>query len=190
MATARTKRSLVALNKKNCEKHPRSNVAQNLSVPRSQEDYIIQISEEIEGRVTKKLSQQFSMTENCILGALSRLNDFLMNPLTQGYSRTAPETSRNAFGTNQGTNEDDSQSDPNPEAGIFHNQTTRNSGPEGGHDTDDLLFLETRVLQENNWVKLKKSLKERLIQRNLKIGSNTTKKLTLLILFGMICPQH
>ena len=29
----------------------------------------------------------------------------------------------------QGTNEDDSQSDPHPEAGIFRGQTTQNSGP-------------------------------------------------------------
>ena len=36
--------------------------------------------------------------------------------------------SRNAISTNQGTNEDDSQSDPHPEAGIFGNQTMRNFG--------------------------------------------------------------
>ena len=38
-----------------------------------------------------------------------------MNPLIQGKSGTLP------FSTNQGTNEDDSQSDPHPEAGIFGN---------------------------------------------------------------------
>ena len=93
-----------------------------------------QVSEEIEGRVTKKLSKEFSRTENRILGALARLDEFLMNPLLQGHSGTAPETSRNALSTSQGTNEDDSQSDPHPEAGIFHNQMTQNSGPEDGHD--------------------------------------------------------
>ena len=72
------------------------------------------LSEDIECRVTKKLSQDFSRTENRILGALSRLDDFLMNPLVQGHCGTTPETSRKAFGTNQGTNEDDSQSDPHP----------------------------------------------------------------------------
>ena len=51
-----------------------------------------------------------------------------MNPLIQGKSGTTPVMSRNAFSTNQGTNEDDSQSDPHPEAGIFGNQTMRNSG--------------------------------------------------------------
>ena len=35
---------------------------------------------------------------------------------------------------NQGTNEDDSQSDPHPEAGIFCGQTTQNSGPKDCRD--------------------------------------------------------
>ena len=134
MAT-RNKRKLAALNKENCEEHPRSNLAQNSNVPKSQEDYITQVSEEIQGRVTKRLSQELSRTENCILGALARLDDFLMNPLIQGHFGTAPETSRNIFSINQGANEDDSQSNPHPEAGIFNNQMTQNSGPEDGHDT-------------------------------------------------------
>ena len=35
---------------------------------------------------------------------------------------------------NQGTNKDESQSDPHPEAGIFRSQITQNSGPEVGYD--------------------------------------------------------
>ena len=54
MAT-RNKMKLAALNKENCEEHPRSNLAQNLNVPRSEQDYITQVFKEIEGRVTKKL---------------------------------------------------------------------------------------------------------------------------------------
>ena len=84
--TTRNKRKLAALNKENYEEHPRSNLAQNSNAPRSQEDYITQISEEIEGKVTKKLSKEFSRTENRILGALARLDGFLMNPLLQGHS--------------------------------------------------------------------------------------------------------
>ena len=84
MATLRNKRKLATLNKENCEEHPRNNLAQNSKVPRSQEDYITQVSEEIEGRVTKKLSQEFQRTKNRIVVALSRLDDFLMNPLIQG----------------------------------------------------------------------------------------------------------
>ena len=116
------------MNKENCEEHPRSNLAQNSNAPRSQEDYITQVSEEIEGRVTKKLSQEFSRTENRILGALAKLDNFLMNPLLQGHSGITPETSRNVFSVNRGTNEDDSQSNPHPEAGLL------TSGQEDHHD--------------------------------------------------------
>ena len=135
MAT-RNERKLAALIEENGEEHPRCNLARNSNVARSQEDYITRVFEQIEGRVTKKLSQEFSRTENRIPGALSRLDDFFMNPLIQGHSGTAPETSRNVFSINQGTNEDDSQSNPHPEAGLFDNQMTRNSGPEEGHDTN------------------------------------------------------
>ena len=101
MAT-RNNKKLAALNNENCEEHPRSILAQNSNVPRSQEDYITPVSEEIVGRVTKKLSQDFSRRENGILGAFARLDDFLTNPLIQGLSGTGPETSRNIFTINQG----------------------------------------------------------------------------------------
>ena len=52
MAT-RNKRKLTAFNKENCEEHARSILAQNLIVPKSKEDYITQVSEEIEGKITK-----------------------------------------------------------------------------------------------------------------------------------------
>ena len=133
MAT-RNKKKLAAWNKENCEEHPRRILAQNSNVPRSQEDYITQVYEEIEGRVTKKLSQEFSRTENRTLGASARLDDLLTNPLIQGHSGTAPETSRNNFSINQRANEDDSQSNSRPEAGIFDDQMTQNGGPKQGHD--------------------------------------------------------
>ena len=109
-------------------------MAQNWNVPGSQEDYITQVFEEIEGRVTKKLSQEFSRTQNRILSELSRLDDFFWNPLIQGHSGTAAETFRNAYGTNQRTNEDDSQSHPHPGASLLQSQTTRNSGLQESHD--------------------------------------------------------
>ena len=132
--TTRNKRKLAALNKENCEEHPRSNLSQNSSAPRSQEDYITHFSEENERRVTKSLSKEFSRTEKRILGALARLDDFLLNPLLPGHSGTTPEPSRHALNTSQGTNEGDSQNDPRPEAGLFHGQMTQNSGPEDRHD--------------------------------------------------------
>ena len=60
MATIRNKKKLALLDKENCDEHPRSNMTQNSNVPRSQEDYITQVSEEIEGRDAKKLSQEFT----------------------------------------------------------------------------------------------------------------------------------
>ena len=58
-----------------------------------------------------------------------------MKPLIQGKSGTTPVMSWNVFSTNQGTNEDDSQSDLHPKAGIFGNQTMRNSGQKDRCDT-------------------------------------------------------
>ena len=90
-------------------------------------------SEENEGRVTKRFSKEFSRTENRIRGAFARLDDFLMNPLIQGHSGTTPDVSRNGLIINQGTNEDDPQSDLYAEARIFGSQTEGNSGTEDEH---------------------------------------------------------
>ena len=78
------------------------------SVLRFNHEYITQFSEEIEGRVTEKLSQEFSRTESFILGAPSKLNKFLLNPQIRTHSKTVPGSFRNRNVENQGTNEDDS----------------------------------------------------------------------------------
>ena len=86
--------------------------------------------------------------ESRILGALSGLDDFFLNPLFQGHSETAPETPRNTLRTNQGTNEDHSQSDPYPEAGVSQSQTT-NSGPGDTFDNIHCNFLRKVDLRKN-----------------------------------------
>ena len=134
MATLRNKRKLAAVTSETQEEHPRNGQSRNTSVPKVNEEYILQVSEEIEGRVTKKLSQEFSRTESRILGALSDLDEFLLNPQIRTHSGTVPGTFRNTNLENQRTNEDDSQIEPHPESGIFRSQTTHNSGPEDGHD--------------------------------------------------------
>ena len=73
MAPLRNKRKLAAVSRETPE-GSRSSRAQNVLDPESAQDYISQVSEEIEGRVTKKLSEEFSKTESCILGALSKLD--------------------------------------------------------------------------------------------------------------------
>ena len=140
----RIKQKFTALNKEKCEEHTKSNLAKNSITPRSQNDYITQVSEENEDRVAKKLSREFSRSENHILGAFSRLDEILLKPLIQGHSETAPETSRNALGINQGMNENDSQSDPHSEASISQSQTTRKSGPD---DTYENLFVYKKTNQ-------------------------------------------
>ena len=104
------------------------------SGPEERHDNMTQVSEEIESRVTKKLSQEFSRTESHILGALSKLDEFLLNQQIRTHSGTVSGTFRNTNVENQGTNEDDSQSDPHHEAGIFRSQITQNSGPEVPRD--------------------------------------------------------
>ena len=130
MATLRNKRKLAAVTRETQEEHPRNGQSRNTSVPRINEGYITQVSEEIESRVTKKLSQEFNRAESRILGALSKLDEFLLNPQITTHSETVPGTFRNTNVENQGTNEDESQSDLHPEAGIFCGQATQNSDRE------------------------------------------------------------
>ena len=141
MATLRNKRKLAAVTRETQEEHPRNGQSRNTSVPRINEEYITQVSEDIEGRITKKLSQEFSRTESRILGALSKLDEFLLNSQVRTHSGTVLRTFRNTNVDNQGTNENDSQSDPHPEAAIFRSHTTENSGPEVGHDRCQVLAL-------------------------------------------------
>ena len=129
------KRKLAALNIENCLEHSRSNLAQNSNVLRWQEDYITQVSDKIEGKLTKKLSQELSRTGSGILGSLSRLDEFLQNPLIQSHCGTTPETSRITLGTNQRTNEDDSQCDPHPEVIISQSQNAQSTDPDDESDT-------------------------------------------------------
>ena len=79
MATLRNKRKLAAVSRE-AEENARNSLSQKTFVPGMTEQYITQVSEKIEGRPTKKLSQEFSRTESRILGALSQLDDFLLNP--------------------------------------------------------------------------------------------------------------
>ena len=132
MATLRNKRTLAAVTRETQEEHPRNGQSRNASVPRINEDYITQLSEEIEGRITEKLSKEYSRTESRFLGALSKLDEFLLNQQITTHSVTVPGRFRNTNVDNQGTNEDDSMSDPHREAGLFRNQTTQNSGQEVG----------------------------------------------------------
>ena len=91
-----------------------NNQARHTNILRNQKDYSAQGSEEIEGRVTKRLSQEFSGTENFILGALSQRVEFLLNWKALGHSGPISETPQNSDRENQETNQDRCQDDPHP----------------------------------------------------------------------------
>ena len=114
MATLRNKRKLAAVSSETPES-TRNGRAPNVLDPELTQDCISQVSEEIEGRVTKKFSKEFSRTESRILGALSKLDEFLLNPQVRTCSVVAPGTSRSSNLGNQGTHEDRPSDDPGPE---------------------------------------------------------------------------
>ena len=70
MTTLRNKQKFAVVTAETQEEHPKNGQSRYTSIPRINEEHITQVSEETEGRVTKKLSQDFSRTESRILGAL------------------------------------------------------------------------------------------------------------------------
>ena len=119
MATLRNKRKLAAVSRETQE-HPRNSQSQNTSVLGITSEYITQVSEEIEGRVTEKLSQEFSRTESRISGALSKLDEFLLNPEVRTLSGTVLEISWNDDLENRESTGDRSQNNPQPEVEFQH----------------------------------------------------------------------
>ena len=62
------------------------------------QEYTSQVSEEIEGKVIKKLSNEFSRTESRFLGALFKLDEFLLNPQVRTCSVAVPGTTTQKTG--------------------------------------------------------------------------------------------
>ena len=89
------------------------------------QEYISEVSEEIEGRVNKKLSKEFSQTESCILGPLSKLDEFLLNPQVRTCSVALPGTSRNNDSEKREPTGNRSLNDPCPEA-VFSSHHSGN----------------------------------------------------------------
>ena len=94
MATLRNKRKLAAVSRETPEGSGSSR-GQKVLDPELTQDYTSQVSEDIEGRVTKELSKEFSKTESRIFDALSKLDEFLLNPQVWTCSVAVPGTSRN-----------------------------------------------------------------------------------------------
>ena len=114
MSTLRNKRKLAAVSRETQE-CPRNSQSQNTSAPGITKENIAQISAEIESRVTEKLSPKFSRTESRILGALSKMDEFLLNPQERTFSGTVPGTFQNTDVEKQEPSEDRSLNAPHPE---------------------------------------------------------------------------
>ena len=80
-----------------------------MAVPGINGEYITQVSEEIEGRGTMKLSQEFSRTKNRILNTLPILDKVLLNSQIRAQLGDVPGASENSTKENQDQNEDSSQ---------------------------------------------------------------------------------
>ena len=143
MATLRNKRKLAAVLRETPE-NTRSSQSQNTLDPEMAQEYISQVSEEIEGRVTKKLSKDFSRTESRFFGALSKLNEFLLSPQFRICSLAVSGTSRNSDSGNRKPTGDRSLNDPCPKMGYSsHHSGNLNSSEveEYPHNTHFLQFF-------------------------------------------------
>ena len=135
MARLRNKRKLAAVSRETPESN-RGSRRRNVLDPELTQDYISQVSEEIEGRVTKKLSRKFNKTESRILGALSKLDEFLLNPQVRTCSVAARGTSGNVNSGNREIHGDQSTNDPYPEGGYSPHHSGQPNSPEVGMVTE------------------------------------------------------
>ena len=124
MATLRNKSKLAAVSRETPE-GSRSSRAQNVLDPELTQDYISQVSEEVEGKVT-----EFSKTESHILGALSKLDELLLNPKVRTCSVAVPGTSKNYTSENRETTGDHPSDDPYPEVGYFSHHSGQLENPQ------------------------------------------------------------
>ena len=118
MATLRNKSKLAAVSRETPE-GSRGSRGRNVLDAELTQDYISQVSEETEGRVTKKLSKKFNKTESRILGALSKLDEILLNPQVRTCSVAAHGTSRSSNSENRETHGNAPQTIPIPKWGVF-----------------------------------------------------------------------
>ena len=127
MVTLRKKRKIAAVSRETPE-NTRNIQSRNTLDPEMAQEYSLQVSEEIDGRVSKKISKEFSWTESRILGALSKLDEYLLNPQVRTCSVALPGTSKNSDSGNREPNGDRSTNEPCPEVVISSHQSGNLNG--------------------------------------------------------------
>ena len=145
MATLRNKRKLAAVSRETPE-GSRGSRGRNVLDPELTQHYISEVSEEIEGRVTKKLSKEFNKMGSRILGALSKLDEFLLNPQIRTCSVATHGTSRNSNSKNRETHGVRSSNDPYPEVGYFPHPCGQLNSPEA----ETISHMVTETYPHNN----------------------------------------
>ena len=146
MATLRNKRKLAAVSGETPDSS-RGSRGRNVLHPELTQEYISHVSEEIEGRVTKKLSKEFNTTESRILGALSTLDEFLLNPQVRTCS-VFQGASRNANSENREIHGDRSSNDPYPEGVYFLHHSGQFNSSEADMVTETYLHMLTGATEE------------------------------------------
>ena len=133
MATLRNKK-LVAVSRETRE-ITRNTQSENTFDPGIAQEYFSQFSEEVEGRVIKKLSKEINRTESRILGALSKLDEFLMDPQVRTCSVAVSGTSRSNDSEDWEPTGDRSLGDPCPEVlfSTYHFNNPNDSEQEKTH---------------------------------------------------------
>ena len=92
MRNTRTKRRLAEI-QDNFEEDRSQASSRDKSSVDPNENYITLVSQEIEGRIAKKLSQEFSKRDSRLLGALAKLDHFLTNPSVDSSTPKIKHTS-------------------------------------------------------------------------------------------------
>ena len=88
-------KTMAAVATESQKEHPRNSQSCNTALCDYNEDYITQVSKEIERRLAKDLSEVFNKTGSQLLGALAKLDKFFSDftsPVTfWNRSKTIPE---------------------------------------------------------------------------------------------------
>ena len=146
MALLGKKRKLPAVSRATPEK--KNNQSQKTRNQGMAKEYITQVSEGNEVRVIKKLSQEFSRTESRILGASSKLDQFLLNPQVRNCSLAVSGTSRKDNPENWEPTEDRSLDDPCPGVVLSVCHTSNQNDSRKRHVTETLL-IETLFMERS-----------------------------------------
>ena len=172
MATLRNERKQAAVLRETPE-NTRNAQSRNIIDPEIAQEYISQVSEEIEGRVTQKLSKEFSRTESRILGALSKLDDFFLNPQFPTCSVAVPGTSRNRNSENREPTGDRCLTDPCPEVGF----SSHHFGNLISSEVEDYPHMVTGVQEEiRNRSHMRTGIKQEIPYCSLGISAGKQKK--------------